>query len=191
MSKNITIEAIEQSGYKVYAGTEEFPEGRVWTGPREWVTGKSNAMVKHNGKFLKLLKHNAGYLMVILSINKKRNSFLVHRLIAMKYFNIKPEQEVDHRNCNRADNKLCNLRVVTSQQNKFNQLRRNKGTSKYKGVSFFKRDGKWAASIKYNGKKIHLGLFDSEIDAAKTYDNEAIKLFGEYMNLNFTEKGEV
>ncbi len=184
--KDITIELIEAAGYKIYAGTDEYPKGRVWSGPREWITGQHNAKVSHSGKFLKLLKHNAGYYMVYLAVAGKRYAFLVHRLITMKYLNIKPTQQVDHYDHDRANNRLNNLRVVTAQQNQFNQSNTKGFSSKYKGVTFFKRDRKWQARIGYNGKTTHLGLFDTEVRAAKAYDKAARRLFGEYKNLNFS-----
>jgi predicted GIY-YIG superfamily endonuclease len=58
-------------------------------------------------------------------------------------------------------------------------------TSKYKGVSWFKRDECWRSWIHYNGKQQHLGYFHLEIDAANAYDEAAKKYFGEFANLNF------
>ena len=62
--------------------------------------------------------------------------------------------------------------------------KRTKGSSKFKGVSWFKRTEKWKAQIQYRKKVIHLGYFKDEIDAAKAYNAKAIELFGEYACLN-------
>lgn len=61
----------------------------------------------------------------------------------------------------------------------------NNPTSVYKGVSWNKFAKKWSASIKANYKKIHLGYFHQEIDAAREYNRAAIEYFGsEYSKLN-------
>ena len=61
------------------------------------------------------------------------------------------------------------------------------GTSKYKGISWHKLSNKWQAYIRINRKKIHLGVFDNEITAAKAYDKQAKRLFGEFAYLNFED----
>ncbi len=61
------------------------------------------------------------------------------------------------------------MRWVTCQENNLNTPIR--GKSKYRGVSFFKRDNKWQAKIKIDGKSKHLGLYETEIDAARAYNN--------------------
>lgn len=63
--------------------------------------------------------------------------------------------------------------------------KRGNGTSKYLGVSWFKRDSNWRAWLKYNGKQIHLGYFDNDINAAKAYDQAARKYFGDFAKTNF------
>ena len=91
---------------------------------------------------------------------------------------------VDHIDGNSLNNRRCNLRSCTTAQNICNQ-RPKGGTSKYKGVCFQKRENKWKAKIRFNGKGIHIGNFDEEIDAAKAYDKKANELFGEFAYLNF------
>ncbi len=58
-------------------------------------------------------------------------------------------------------------------------------TSKYKGVCWDERRGKWLAQISKEGVHKHLGRFHDEIDAAEAYDNAARELFGEHAFLNF------
>jgi hypothetical protein len=108
----------------------------------------------------------------------------MHRLI----MNPKPDEEIDHINCIGTDNRRCNLRIVTHQQNHMNIKKQNickkPYTSKYKGVSWFKRDSCWLSCINMNGKRLYLGSFDIEEDAAHAYDEAAKKYFGEYARLN-------
>ena len=61
---------------------------------------------------------------------------------------------------------------------------RYKGTSDFRGVMFHKRIGKWQASIQYNKKRLHLGYFDCEREAALAYNKKASKLLGYRAKLN-------
>jgi hypothetical protein len=106
----------------------------------------------------------------------------MHRFI----MNCPDDMIVDHIDGNKLNNQKENLRIVTYSQNHMNRKVKRKGcSSKYKGVSLDKRCGKWRAYIKKDGKYIHIGNFDNEIDAAKAYDEKALELFGEYASLNF------
>lgn len=93
----------------------------------------------------------------------------------------------DHFNDNGLNNQKANLRIVTNSENAYRAKTRkaiNK-TSKYKGVCWHKVPQKWVASIKYNGHLIYLGIFNTEIKAAKAYDVKAKELFGEFARFNF------
>lgn len=92
--------------------------------------------------------------------------------------------QVDHIDRNGLNNQRGNLRIATNQQNSINQAGCDK-TSKYKGVYLNKGKHKYSAQIKVNYKSIHIGHFDSEIDAAKAYDRKAKEIFGEFAYLNF------
>lgn len=106
---------------------------------------------------------------------------LMHRLIA----NAEPNVRIDHVNRNRLDNRLINLRFATHQQNMMNATFKTINcTSKFKGVHLNKKKGKWVASIQFNKKKIHIGYYENETDAAKAYNLKATTLFGEFAVLN-------
>lgn len=87
----------------------------------------------------------------------------------------------DHINHNGLDNRKCNVRICSNQQNQANSKRKNVGSSKYLGVRW--HNNKWAASI--GKKRSHIGYYKNEIDAAKAYDKKAKELFGEYAHTNF------
>ena len=91
--------------------------------------------------------------------------------------------DIDHRNHNTLDNRKCNLRKSTRQQNLSN-MQKCRGSSRYKGVCWFKNRRRWMAYITKNYKRKTIGYFDNEEDAAKAYDRKAKELFGEYAHLN-------
>ena len=99
---------------------------------------------------------------------------------------LEPGEEVDHIDRNTVDNRIENLRLATRAQNMANKGKQ-KGTysSEYKGVYWNKAKKKWQAQIKVNYKRIHLGYFDLECEAAMEYDWYAKKYFGEFARLNF------
>jgi len=96
---------------------------------------------------------------------------------------------VDHINHCGFDNRRSNLRLVTLRQNMYNRRKLRKNlTSLFKGV-YQRSDTKlWRANITVDGKRIHLGQFHSEIDAARAYDEAAKKYHGEFARLNFPEE---
>lgn len=93
---------------------------------------------------------------------------------------------VDHINHNGLDNRRINLRIVTTMQNSHNTLRRI-GSSIYKGVCKPKGWDKWVAYITVNKKRINLGVFSDELEAAKAYDLKAIEYFGQNAFTNITK----
>lgn len=92
--------------------------------------------------------------------------------------------EIDHINGNGLHNYKSNLRLCSRTQNMQNRSCNLKSTSKHKGVSRRKVDGKYVAQIQFNHKGIYLGLFESELEASIAYNNAAIKYFGEFARLN-------
>ncbi len=73
---------------------------------------------------------------------------------------------VDHINGNTLDNRKINLRVVTPSISCRNRGSCRNKTSSYVGVHFHKLTKKWRAQIKVGSKKVSLGLFHTERDAA-------------------------
>jgi len=97
---------------------------------------------------------------------------------------------VDHRDNNTLDNRRPNLRIATYTQNAFNRAKvKTKTSSRYIGVYFEKATQRYTVKIRIGrGKRLWLGRFTSEIDAARAYDNAAKKYHKEFAVLNFPEK---
>lgn len=108
----------------------------------------------------------------------------MHRVI----MDVSDDLYIDHIDGNSLNNQKSNLRICTNQQNSSAiQRKRLKGSSMFRGVSFVKysKTMKWLASIRHNYKKISIGYFDSEIEAAKAWDNKCRELRGEFAVTNF------
>jgi len=120
----------------------------------------------------------------VSSSDKRRTIITMHRQL----LNPGPRVYVDHIDGNGVNNQKLNLRVCTSQTNQFNSDSTT-GTSKYKGVCFDTRRGKWRAYLMFNRKHVYLGRFDTEWEAAEAYNEKAFELFGDFARLNRTSYG--
>lgn len=100
-------------------------------------------------------------------------------------------EEIDHINKNKLDNRRGNLRLCTRSQNNANRniISERDNGSVYKGVRWDEDRKKFLARIGVNGKTINLGRYKNEIDAARAYDLAALKYYGEYASLNFSNNG--
>lgn len=103
----------------------------------------------------------------------------MHRLLAEHWGWDLEGKDIDHINHSPHDNRQGNLRVVTHQENCFNNSRMRNNTSGHRGVCWHKKAGKWAASIKVNRCKKYLGLFVTFEDAVAAYRAAALQHFGE------------
>ena len=112
--------------------------------------------------------------------NGKYKILSLHREI----MNAVKGEQVDHINHNRLDNRKCNLRICTKQQNSFNRKGNLNSKSKYKGVWWYESLKRWQVYITYNKKHEYLGVYKDIREAAKAYNEAAIKYFGEFAYLN-------
>lgn len=103
--------------------------------------------------------------------------YKAHRLIWAICYAKFPYGYIDHINGMRSDNRLCNLRDVSKQENSHNQKKPNKrNTSGYLGVCRNKKLNKWQSEISVNGRSIYLGLFNTPEEAHQAY-LEAKKIY--------------
>jgi len=123
---------------------------------------------------------NNGYLRFSEKVDGKRCEILLHRLAWYVTYGYMPDT-IDHINYDRSDNRIENLRDCSLADNVRN-ARPMGGTSKFKGVSL--HAGKWRARIYTDVEQKYLGRFKTEEEAAKAYNEAAIKYHGEFAYLN-------
>ena len=129
-------------------------------------------------------RSKAGYASRHKRINGKSLSIVLHREVLQLPVLCKGGVEVDHINQNKLDNKKSNLRKCTHQQNKYNVSGQKNKTSKHKGVCWQPQRNKWVAQIRIKGKNTCLGTFETEEEAATTYNIAAKTHHGEFAWVN-------
>lgn len=102
--------------------------------------------------------------------------------------------KVDHINHDGLDNRRVNLRDGSGCVNERNSRKTvTLKTSPYKGVCWRQPDKShgsgWEANIRVEGRQVYLGKFDVEVDAARAYDEAALRHFGESASVNFALAG--
>lgn len=148
-----------------------FPDGRVFrcafVGTRE----RSYPEKEIHGTPVK-----NGYLQTGLHFNGKYKMFLIHRLVAEAYLPDWDESlEVDHIDGNPINNHSNNLRMVSHLENS-RAFKKPRGKSAFRGVSWIQKIKRWRACITVPGKKVYLGQFINEKEAALAYNNKAKEL---------------
>jgi hypothetical protein len=134
---------------------------------------------------------NTYYAIRSITVSGKRSFEMMHRVIMKEELEkiprrLRKSMLIDHINHNGLDNRKANLRLATRAQNSRNRRPVGRGSSKYKGVTYRKSDGVFIADIRAGRKRIYLGCFRREKEAAKAYDTAARKYHGEFASLNFT-----
>ena len=105
---------------------------------------------------------------------------LRHRLIWLYVFDVLP-LAVDHENGVEAGDGIGNLRHTDQDANTKNQKRQARNKSGQTGVDWYAPSGKWRASIRSDGERVHLGHFD-KIEDAITARKQAERLYGFHPN---------
>ena len=103
-----------------------------------------------------------GYKYLQLHHETNIKGYSIHRIVGFAFLNLDLEnkkQIIDHKNRDKLDNQVSNLRVVSYQQNNFN--------TNAKG--YYKENNKYRARIVVNGKQITLGYFDTTEEATNAY----------------------
>lgn len=140
------------------------------TGDLYWVAeGKGRIKKKPAGT-----KLNNGYMGVL--IGGKR--YYSHRVAWALHTGAWPEDQIDHINGVKTDNRIENLRAATNNENGKNYGFNSRNTSGVKGVYYDKENAKWMAQIKVDGRSIKLGRFREFDDAVAARKVAEDKHFG-------------
>jgi hypothetical protein len=146
--------------------------------PREMFS-RPNEYGRWNQMFPGTVAGCAGAAKVSVCINDGR--YMAHRLIWLLVHGEPVPPLIDHIDGNPHNNRIDNLRAATKSQNMVNSGRQKNNTSGIRGVQKApnQRSG-FAAYIRANGRHIHLGTFTTIEEAARTRQEAADKLHGEY-----------
>lgn len=123
--------------------------------------------------------HAKGYRYIVV----EGKSYRAGRLAWLYMNDIWPVDQIDHINGIRSDDRIDNLREATNSQNKMNTPIYRNNTVGSRGVGWHKKSQKYRARIQVNGKRMHLGQFDTVGDARLAYDYADKKYFGNFVRL--------
>ena len=120
------------------------------------------------------MENDQGY--ILSYTNNRKSPERMHRFL------LKPNKDeiIDHINGNRADNRRNNLRISNKQLNGINRGCNKTNLIGYKGVSYDKRNKRYASRIYIEGKNIFLGYYDTPEEASQVRIDEENRLFGDY-----------
>lgn len=151
----------EQQEFEWVKKYAELRSGAVWKLSLEKKDGK-----RLGEKLVKNVSNSVrGYCQVLLN-NKP---ILYHRIVVMLHYDrpIKKGYVVDHIDGDKLNNCISNLREVLQSENCQNKEKHRRGY--LVGTSYNKTSDKWRASIWVSGKNIHLGYFDTQLQAYDAY----------------------
>jgi hypothetical protein len=140
------------------------------SGDLSWIDGP------RAGRMSGCLCKTTGYIHIKLN----QYQYLAHRLAWLHHYGEWPIGWLDHRDRNRSNNSIDNLRECTPTQNHANAGNKSSNSSGFKGVSFDMRRGKFRADIRIGGKKKTLGYFHDPVAASRHYKMAAISAHGEF-----------
>jgi len=103
-----------------------------------------------------------------ISIKIGPRRYAAHHLAWLYVHGSMPEDQIDHRNLIRDDNRISNLRESNAFLNRQNTKLQCNNRSGFKGVSVC-RNGRWSAEITINRKSIRLGVFPTADEASEAY----------------------
>ena len=172
-------------GLNIIQDIERMLNNPIYNEQWRQVDGYANYYVSNCGRVKnitteRILKQHltrTGYYVIKLHEFGNKKTYKIHRLVAHAFIaNQNDYKYVDHKNNDKRNNTVKNLRWSTTQQNNMNRSKTCVTSSKYKGVCYHKRNKRWMAQIQYCKTKTHLGYYKTQ--------KEAGELFGEFAKLN-------
>lgn len=109
-----------------------------------------------------------------------RQNYGCHRIAWALHYGEWPDMHLDHINGIRTDNRIVNLREVTTAQNSFNSSLSKRSASGIKGVSWSVASGKWQGYVGFENTRHHVGFFDNLTDADAAVRTAREVLHGQY-----------
>ncbi len=120
-------------------------------------------------------KCTIGYLIIQMTVDGVRHQMYAHRVAWLLTYGKWPDEQIDHINGVRDDNRRENLRDVSLQENRKNMKKPKNNTSGYMGVVWDEGRRRWQARIRVNSKDHYLGRFKDVDSAIKTRKEAEIK----------------
>jgi HNH endonuclease. len=135
---NKLIAEFESNGYKIF---------------------RNGIVIGKNNKPLKLHINKNGYFQAIVQINKKQKTYLLHRLLSLKFiYNTKNLPEVNHKDGNKINNNIKNLEWVNRSENIRHGFKTGLITPPWKGkFGYFHTKSKTVLQFKNGIKKREYG----------------------------------
>ncbi len=126
------------------------------------------------------------YWIVRITYNGEKHGYYAHRLIyAMATGKNIDNSFIDHIETQEKRNVIENLREASHEENMRNRGKsKSKSTSNYKCVYWNEKRQRWIAKMQANNKYIWIGTFNSEAEAARAYNEAALRHHGEFASLN-------
>jgi hypothetical protein len=129
------------------------------------------------GKAAGCIDHRSGYRYIRI---RGFGIYAAHRLAWLMRTGSWPTDEIDHRDRDGGNNRWSNLREASRSENGANRGVHKHSKSGLKGVYWDADRGLWAAEIRFNRKRQHLGRFARSEDATRAYAEAAASLHGEF-----------
>jgi hypothetical protein len=120
-----------------------------------------------------------GYLQIQVP---KPHNYYAHQIAWCHYYGYWPPDQVDHKDRQRSNNRIKNLRMASHSDNGCNKGKQRNNTTGFPGVVFHPKTGKWRARIHKNCKKVFDGLFSTRGQAAAARRAALAEFHGEFAN---------
>jgi hypothetical protein len=167
--------------WKPISGYEELYEisnhGNIKSLQKEWFAGPNHMTKMHKQTtILKFSGYANGYKLISLQKKGKKKNIAIHLLVYDHFGEGKRNGriiQVDHIDENKRNNRIDNLQLLPARENVSKSIAIMQKTSKYVGVYFF--NGRWGTQIWFNGSRIYLGSFTTEIEAYDEYQRALLE----------------